>query len=398
MIVSPQCHDRPMSTQVVTLLTLIIGLFLGLGLGLYIGRIKNGADSGSDTQSAAVIENLEKQLNEFRKRENESTRLDETLRDVKERMAKLTEQTQQAEVKRAAADAEIRTQIEAMRTGNESLTSVATKLEGALSNSQARGKYGEVQLELILEKAGLVEGIHYEKQETSRSDGEGSRPDITISLPGSSKIFIDSKFPFQRFLEAVDEPDSGARASLMQQHAKDLMAHVTALSKRQYQGDVNSPDFVVLFAPFESILAETLKAEPQFLNNAFEKNVTIATPTNMMALLKSVAFAFNRNDFAQNALNIQGAAAELLKRVSALHQKLSTLGDRLKSTERAFNDVVATAETSVLRPARKMMSFGASSPQKLTELPTVDDEVRQIKSSALELDYIDAELAEEDEK
>ena len=392
MIVSPQCHDKPMSTQVVTLLTLIIGLAIGLGLGLYIGRAK----SGGDTQSAAVIESLEKQLNEFRKRENESTRLDETLRDVKDRMSKLTEQTQQAEVKRAAADAEIRTQIEAMRTGNESLTSVATKLEGALSNSQARGKYGEVQLELILEKAGLVEGVHYEKQETSRSDGEGSRPDITISLPGSSKIYIDSKFPFQRFLEAVDEKDPTKRDAIMAQHAKDLMAHLTALAKREYQGDVNSPDFVVLFAPFESILAETLKADPQFLNNAFEKNVTIATPTNMMALLKSVAYAFNRNDFAQNAINIQNAAAEFLKRVSSLHQKLATLGDRLKSTERAFNDVVSTAETSILRPARKMISFGASSTNKMAELPGVDDEVRQIKSAALELDYIDVEVEEEE--
>jgi len=387
-----------MSTQVVTLLTLILGLGLGLGLGLYIGSIKSADKGAHDAQSAAVIESLEKQLNEFRRRENEATRLDETLRDVKDRMAKLTEQAQQAEVKRAAADAEIKTQIEAMRTGNESLTTVATKLEGALSNSQARGKYGEVQLELILEKAGLVEGVHYEKQETSRSDGEGSRPDITISLPGSSKIFIDSKFPFQRFLEAVDERDPVARESLMQQHAKDLMAHVTALSKRQYQGDVNSPDFVVLFAPFESILAETLKADPQFLNNAFEKSVTIATPTNMMALLKSVAYAFNRNDFAQNALNIQSAAAELLKRVSSLHQKLATLGDRLKSTERAFNDVISTAETSIMRPARKMMTFGAPSQQKLTELAEVDDEVRQIKSSALELDYIDVDVSEEDEK
>lgn len=393
MIVSAQCHDWPMSTQVVTIVTLMIGLISGLGLGLYIGRSR----SQNLPQSTAVIESLEKQLDEFRKRENESTRLDETLRDVKERMAKLSEQTQQAEVKRAAADAEIRTQIEAMRTGNESLTTVATKLEGALSNSQARGKYGEVQLELILEKAGLIEGVHYEKQETSRSDGEGSRPDITISLPGSSKIFIDSKFPFQRFLEAVDEKDPVARESLMQLHAKDLMAHLTALAKRQYQGDVNSPDFVVLFAPFESILAETLKADPQFLNNAFEKNVTIATPTNMMALLKSVAFAFNRNDFAQNALNIQRSAAEFLKRVSSLHQKLATLGDRLKSTERAFNDVISTAETSILRPARTMISFGASSAQKLTELPQVDDEVRQIKSTALELDYIDAEVAPDEE-
>ena len=380
-----------MSTQLVTLLTLIIGLAIGLGLGIFIGKSKNGDHAGLIAQN----QSYEKQLEEYRKRENDSIRLDETLRDVKDRMAKLTQQAQDAEVKRAEADSEIKTQIKTIQEQSKSVGEVTAKLESALSNSQARGKYGEAQLEMILEKAGLVEGIHYEKQETARSEGVSSRPDITINLPGSSKIFIDSKFPFQRFLEAVDERDEIARLSLMAQHSKDLMAHIAALAKREYQSDMNSPDFVVLFAPFESILAETLKADPQFLNQAFEKNVTIATPTNMMALLKSVAYAYKRQDLAEHSEKIRSEAAEFLKRVSSLHQKLSTLGDRLKSTERAFNDVIQTAEKSLLNPAKKMIRYGASSPQELPAIPEIDDEVRQIKGAALELDYIDAEEEEE---
>jgi DNA recombination protein RmuC len=105
-------------------------------------------------------------------------------------------------------------------------------------------------------------------------------------------------------------------------HAKDLLKHVDALAKRDYQGVSNSPDFVVLFAPFESILSESLKADPQLLEKAFSKHVTIATPTTMLALLRTVGYAFSRNDLARNATEIQNLAGELLKRIGSLHSKL----------------------------------------------------------------------------
>ena len=125
---------------------------------------------------------------------------------------------------------------------NQSLLEQATKLAGALSNSQTRGKFGETQLEILLESAGLIEGVHFERQESSRSDSADiSRPDITIAIPGGSQIFIDSKFPFHRFLEAVDMEDPDARADAMALHAKDLLKHVDSLAKRDYQGVSNSP-------------------------------------------------------------------------------------------------------------------------------------------------------------
>ena len=341
---------------------------------------------------------LTEQLSAAQTQQNNTVRLDEVLSDVKARMNTLTTQSQEAENKRFAAESAIKTQIESMRVGNQSLLEQATKLAGALSNSQTRGKLGETQLEILLESAGLIEGVHFERQESSRSDSaDVSRPDITIAIPGGSQIFIDSKFPFHRFLEAVDMEDPDARADAMALHAKDLLKHVDALAKRDYQGVSNSPDFVVLFAPFESILSESLKADPQLLEKAFSKHVTIATPTTMLALLRTVGYAFSRNDLARNATEIQNLAGELLKRIGSLHGKLSTLGDRIKSAERAFNDVIATAETTVMRPARKMMQLGVSSgSNKIAALADVDDEVRAIKSSALEIDYIDAEEDEEE--
>ena len=393
-----------MSASVVVLLT---GLAIGLGLGFFIASLKNKADQAQgDSASAAIaaelagakalVENLTGQITTMNSQSTTSAALNEAIADVKTRMNSLSTQTATAETNRAAAEAAIKTQIESMQVGNQNLLEQATRLAGALSSSQTRGRFGEVQLEMLLENAGLIEGIHFEKQDSDRGNDEISRPDIQIAIPGGSRIFIDSKFPFTRFLEAIDADNEETRDSLMQQHAKDLLKHVEALAKRDYQGVTFSPDFVVLFAPFESILSESLRVDPMLLEKAFSKNVTIATPTNMLALLRTVAYAFGRQDLADNAVAIQGHASELLKRVGALHSKLATLGDRIKSVERGFNDVVQTAETSLLRPARSMVNLGVSTgTNKLAPLNDVDDEVRAIKSAALEIDYIDAE---EDEK
>jgi DNA recombination protein RmuC len=393
-----------MSASVVVLLT---GLAIGLALGFFIASLKNKADQAQGGSASAgiaaelagakaLVDNLTQQIATMNTQNTTSAALNEAISDVKTRLNSLSTQTADAETKRAAAESAIKTQIESMQVGNQNLLEQATKLAGALSSSQTRGRFGEVQLEMLLENAGLIEGIHFEKQSSDRGNDEISRPDIQIAIPGGSRIFIDSKFPFTRFLEAVDAQDEETRDSLMQQHAKDLLKHVEALAKRDYQGVTFSPDFVVLFAPFESILSESLRVDPMLLEKAFAKNVTIATPTNMLALLRTVAYAFGRQDLADNAVAIQGHASELLKRVGSLHAKLATLGDRIKSVERGFNDVVQTAETSLLRPARSMVNLGVSTgANKLAPLSDIDDEVRAIKSAALEIDYIDAE---EDEK
>ena len=377
------------------ILGLVIGLAIGLGLGFIYATTRVNSEKGK-------VDLLNSQIEELRREETRLTTLNEQLRAVTTGMTQLTTQAQEAEVKRARAESEMRTQIETMRLGNENLLRETTKLAGALSNSQTRGKYGEAQLETLLENAGLLENVHFFKQDYRASGTEISKPDIKISVPGGSEIFIDSKFPFDRFLEAVVEKDPIERARLMSLHAKDLLGHVTALAKRGYQESGNSPDYVVLFAPFESILSEALDVEPQLLHKAFEKNVTIATPTTMMALLRTVAYVFSRSELAKNAQEITDLAGELLKRIGKVHSKIETLGDRLKSTERAFNDLIKSAEENVLKPARKMVKLGAPSSSKLKALDEVDDEVRAIAPKAIEstedIDMEDLDESDSDDK
>ena len=371
-------------------------LILGLLAGFSAGRRTSSGLAGQLATEKSKSDLLESQLQSLRAENEDKTRLDQSLKEVRQTIATLTTQAQDAEVKRASAEAAIKSTIETMKNGNEHLLRETTKLAGALSNSQSRGKYGEAQLEMILESSGLLEGVHFFKQDTRTSAvANSARPDIRIAIPGGSEIFIDSKFPFDRFLEAVGESDPALRRSLMESHAKDLLGHVNDLAKKGYQNEGNSPDYVVLFAPFESILSEALEVDPQLLHKAFEKGITIATPTTMMALLRTVAYVFSQSDMARNASKITELAGDLLKRISRVHTKIATLGKSIKSSERAFNDLVQSAEENMLRPARKMVALGVPTPAKIGTLDEVEDDVRAIKSKQLELSEFDGEEIDE---
>ena len=375
----------------------LLGLFIGLAIGYFLAGAAARKKSGAGGQSVESLtellaaerakgELLTSQLEALRADSDEKVRLDQSLKEVKQTIVTLAAQAQDAEVKRTSAEASIKTTIENMKNGNEHLLRETTKLAGALSNSQSRGKYGEAQLEMILESSGLIEGIHFFKQDTRTSAvATSARPDIRIAIPGGSEIFIDSKFPFDRFLEAVGEVEPAARRSLMESHAKDLLGHVNDLAKKGYQNEGNSPDYVVLFAPFESILSEALEVDPNLLNKAFEKGITIATPTTMMALLRTVAYVFSQSDMAKNASAITELAGELLKRIGRVHTKIAALGKSIKTSERAFNDLVQSSEENMLRPARKMVQLGVPSSGKLSGHDGIEEEVRQIKSKQYEL-------------
>ena len=355
-------------------LGLTIGLVVGLALGVTITYLlmrreselyRNQLHAQSETSGAS---------------REASARLDELLRSVNLSMAQLTEKTQSAEIKRAEVEAQIKEQIKNMSEKNERLVLETAKLAGALSKAQSRGQMGEAQLELILESSGLIEGVNYERQEHRVNDGEISKPDITIKMPGGTEIFVVSKFPFDRFWDGIGADDPSERAAHMAAHAKDLLNHINALSKRGYQSTSNSPDFVVLFAPFESILHEALDADPLLLQKSFAKSVVIATPTTMLALLRTIAYGYSRHDLARNADEIRNLAGVLLKRVGKVHERIENLGERIKGAERAFNELVASAENHLLVPARKMGKLGAPSSKELNSPPAIESEIRTIRS------------------
>lgn len=378
-----------------------LGLILGAIIGFLLARGRSATTQAQLEVAHGSIAALEKQIATMQGAQTETTRLATELDAMKKSVESLTTQAREADRSRILAERDIRNDLTNMATTNKSLLEETSKIAGALSSSQTRGKFGEAQLEQLLENAGLIEGEHFSRQKSMT--GEDDRigiPDITISLPGSSVLFIDSKFPFERILDAFDTEDVQLREELIVQHAKDLLKHVDALAKRGYADKDSSPNFVVLFAPFESILTEALRVDNRLLDKAFAKGVTIATPTTMMALLRTVGYIFSRNRLAESATEIQELAGTFLKNVASLHVKIVAVGDRLKQTLKAYNEMIPTAESTVLSPAKKIMSLGVSGDSsKLKALPEVSENVRTLKSKlALDApeDFIDVEEIDEE--
>ena len=379
----------------------VLGLILGAVIGFLLARGRSVTVQAQLEVANGSIATLEKQITTMQGAQTETTRLATELEAMKKSVESLSSQAREADRSRILAERDIRNDLINMATTNKSLLEETSKIAGALSSSQTRGKFGEAQLEQLLENAGLIEGEHFSRQKSmTGEDDKIGIPDITISLPGSSVLFIDSKFPFERILDAFDTEDMQVREELIEQHAKDLLKHVDALAKRGYADKDSSPNFVVLFAPFESILTEALRVDSRLLDKAFAKGVTIATPTTMMALLRTVGYIFSRNRLAESATEIQELAGTFLKNVASLHVKIVTVGDRLKQTLKAYNDMIPTAESTVLSPAKKIMSLGVSGDSsKLKAFPEVSENVRALKSKlAIDApeDFIDSEEIDEE--
>jgi len=395
-----------MSSTLVTLITLILGLFIGLALGLWISRIKSAASGGSASAIAQELNDVKVLLKASddrlkvaeAKSENE-TKIATQMEEMKTTVERMRLQAQEAAEKRIASEVQLVGTIDEMRKASTTFFDETKKIAGALASAQTRGKFGEAQLELLLEQAGLREGHEYVAQRSTTDSDSSGIPDITVAMPGGSTLFIDSKFPFDRFLEAFGTDDHDQRDELLLLHTKDLLKHVDALAKRGYHKSQNSPDFVVLFLPFETLLAESLRLDPLLLEKSFKVGVTLATPTSMMALLRTVGHVFTRNKLAENADDITKVAATFLKNITLLHTKIVAVGKAINQTSKAYEDLIPTAEKTVLAPARRINKLGvAGDKDKLAiEYPESPADVRALNNPDLDAqdDFIDVEVVEE---
>ena len=375
-----------------SIISLLIGLLAGGAIGYLAAKLRIKS-AGNDS---ALLDDYKKQLEAERGKTENSIKLTAELNAMKSTVEKLSVQSNEANRVRTEAEAKLETTINEMRRASESIFDETKKIAGALSNSQARGKFGEAQLELLLQSAGLREGHEYTRQKSTTDADSSGIPDITVKMPGGSAIFIDSKFPFDRFLDAFGTEVVSERDEFLAQHTKDLLKHVDALAKRGYHKSAGSPDFVVLFVPFETLLAEALRIDPAFLEKAFKLNVTVATPTSMMALLRTIGYIFTRNKLADNADEIQKVANTFLKNITLLHGKIVAVGKAISSTAKAYEDLIPTAERTVLSPARRIHNLGVTGDKdKLAiEYPESPGEVRELKSISGDDDFIEVEEIE----
>ncbi|HEY0640787.1 MAG TPA: DNA recombination protein RmuC [Pseudonocardiaceae bacterium] len=271
---------------------------------------------------------------------------------------RLDGQLRTVEKEREGAYAELRTQVGAMQATSSELQKETRHLVTALRAPQARGRWGEVQLERIVELAGMVEHCDFTRQltATGRTGDADSviRPDLVVNLAGGKQIVVDAKVSLAAFLEATDADDDATRQRRLAAHARHLRAHIDQLSGKSYWAAFeNTPEFVVLFVPGDSFLQAALAADPALLEHAFERNIVVATPSTLIALLRTVAHTWRQEALARNAAQVHALGRELHERLATMGEHLSKLGRQLNGSVDAYNRTVGALESRVLVTARK---------------------------------------------
>jgi DNA recombination protein RmuC len=272
---------------------------------------------------------------------------------------------------RVGADAALREQIASMADASTRLHTETAALVTALRAPQVRGRWGEMQLQRVVEAAGMTEHVDFATQVTAEGeDGDRvQRPDLVVRLAGGRQVVVDSKAAIAAYLEACEAPDERVRSDRLRAHARQVRAHVDGLAAKAYwRRFTPSPEFVVCFLPADAVLDAALRPDPELLEYAFQRGVVLATPTTLLALLRTIGFGWRQEALARNAEAVQELGAELYRRLATLGSHVDKLGRGLGAAVAAYNDSVGSLERRVLATARRMNELGVVPPDE--PLPT----------------------------
>ncbi|MFC5432832.1 DNA recombination protein RmuC [Microbacterium suwonense] len=292
-----------------------------------------------------------------------------------------------AEKARLEANAALGEQLQFMRQTSETLGAETRNLVNALRAPQVRGRWGELQLRRVVEASGMINHVDFDEQLHHSTDEGALRPDLVVHLAGDKRVVVDSKVAFNGYLEAMEATDDTVRAQRLAAHARHLRKHIDDLGAKEYWDVVaGSPEFVVMFVPAEPFLAAALDQDATLYEYAFERNVVIATPSTLIALLRTVGHAWRQDQLAQEAQQIFTVGKELHKRLGTLGQHLAKLGRSLNSTVDAYNRFAGSLDRNVVTQARRFSAL-----QGLDEVLTETSPVEALAIAPQKADLYDEE-------
>ncbi len=281
--------------------------------------------------------------------------IESLLSPLKDTLTRLESRTGDLEKAREGAYRGLAERLEGLQRATSSLEERTTSLATALRGTRTQGRWGEIALKNVVELAGLSEHVDFEEQD---AQSDGKRPDMVVKLPGGRFIAVDSKVSLNAYLEAAEARTDEERDGALDRHVASLRTHIRTLAARDYAQSVpGQVDLVVLFLPGDPFLSAAFERSPDLQGEALRSRILVATPTTLVALLRTVAIYWQQRAIADNAERIAEAARELYDRGARFGAHLEKVGKGLADAVDAYNGAVGSFERRFLPMARKLEDF-----------------------------------------
>lgn len=314
----------------------------------------------------------------------QSVKLQTLLQPVEATLKRYEEGLQRVEKERVDHYAGLREAVELVRTGQGQVRDEARRLVTALTSSpKQRGRWGEKSLENVLVQAGLVKGIDFHMEVSVEGEEGRLRPDAVVNLPDGRKLIVDAKCSLNAYLDACDEVDDDKRAACFKAHLASILRHAQQLGSKNYWAQFgDSADYVVMYIPGEHFLSAALEQDPDLWEKAHKDRVLLATPTNLVAIARTVASMWKQEKLAKAAEEIATLGKELHSRLGTMAAHIQRMGNNLATANAAYNQMVGSFESQVFTQARRFETLGAGSAKEIGTPPVIDAAPRPLTKLA----------------
>lgn len=360
------------------------------GLDSTVDELRAQLEAASTQRHELMSQHRADQAERVEKEQREQAVL-QALSPVRETLTAMQQKVSDLERERTLQYGSLAEQLKQAQRADEQLRVTTESLASALRSNSTRGVWGETQLRRVVEAAGLARYVDFDTQASITTEAGAGRPDMVINLPGGKTITVDAKVPLEHYIEAsqiamtASGEEGARRKDLLGKHVKAVRAHVDALAKKKYwEGFAASPEFVVCFIPSESLLSSALEEDPSLLDYAFGKRVALASPVNLWAVLKTVAYTWTQQDVSTEAKKLYELGNTLYQRLGTMAGHAEGLRRAIERTVSSYNSFANSLESRVLVTARQFPGIDETKLALLVEPAPIHETPRRLAAGEFE--------------
>lgn len=367
---------------------ILLGLVILCGVAYIVFKLSNNSNISLEESHEKKSEELKQMKNilslEFKNLANEifeekskkfSSNNKETISTIldplKERIQNFENKVEKSNQANSKWNGRLQEQIKSLKELNLQMSKEAENLTHALKgDSKTQGNWGELQVENILKKVGLKEGIGYDKEKNFKNENdENQRPDYIVNLPDGKNIIVDSKVSLTAYANYFNTENSDAKKNFLKDHVKSINNHVKSLSEKNYQNlKLNQPDYILMFIANEPALGLALIEDSQIYDKALENNIIIVSTSTLLATLSTVAFMWKQDNQNKHALEIARQAGALYDKFCSFSDELIKVGSNIDSTKKTYSDAMnklVDGKDNLVRKSERLRELGAKASKKI---------------------------------